>query len=420
MVKIKYQVLRTRAYILYITTAIATLVSGCSSESVIEPEKENISGSTDLMRFTITQEQQSKAATSRASTPLETGFMVSCYKHYDTANQQTVMPQYEVRHHTSGTSWDGNVRSYWTYDDVSGQYPHYWDYSAFPYRFNALAPYPQNTAGYELLDKKLVIPTAYYAQTCTNGLNTPTDRVAEPHLVAQVQRNTDGTDYDLMGEPSIINNASTTKSRDVWMPFHHINSKIRFGIYHATAWLTANKVYIKDLVINITSPQFATQAAGYAATGNATWRIDTGNSGFTDLSYVNPTTLMPYQIFRFDGGVEVEDNDLTERQTKQTAYFLHCPNGIMQIPQEKVQMTVSFDLYTADHSFYKSFRDVPVRTELENEPGVYQYSFDWRSGFIHTYYLVLGKLDDSLEITFTATLMPWEDITASLSTDLEK
>lgn len=396
-------------------------MSACSSESTIE-KIEEINASNDPMRFTTTEEKQSQPAT-RASQALTSGFMVSCYKHYGSDNQQTVMPQYEVLYHVTGDAWNGRTYSYWTYDDVKGQYLRYWDYSAFPYRFHAIAPYPTNTSGFILGDVSLKINATYQAQTCHNGMITPADNVAEPHLIAQVQRNTDGTDHDLLvSDPtkSEINNSSTTKSRDVWMPFHHLNSKIRFGIFHTTQWLTANKTYIENLKVNVTSPNFVTSATGYQASGSASWRIDTGNSGFIGVSTVPSSTSSGYPLLRFDGGESVEANDLRDKQTRQTAYFLQCPDGMMQIPQENVQMTVSFDLYTEDGNPYMSFQNVPVRLELDDQPGVYQYSFDWRSGVIYTYYLIIAEIADKLEITFTATLTPWEDVTGSLSTDLEK
>lgn len=396
--------------------ASAAFFAACTTDKVLE-EVQDITGSTDPMRFTVTKENLSP--NQRASNPLTSGFMVSTYKNFSQSNQQTVMPQYEVLYHVGGDAWNGRTYSYWTYDDVKGQYLRYWDYSAFPYRFNAIAPYPANPVGFVLTDQSLKINAPYYAQTCHNGLVTPDDNVAEPHLVAQVQRGTDGRDHDLLAatpEKEEINTGSTTKNRDVWMPFHHFNSKIRFGIYHNTQWLTANMTYIKNLKITVTSPGFVTKATGYSATSDGGWRIDTGNSGFTGLTKSTPTN----PIFRFDGGKDVDGNDLTERQTRQTAYFMQCPGGMMQIPQEHVEMTVSFDLMREDGNLYKRFENIPVRLEKENHPGDFQTYFDWAAGIIYTYYLVINEIDEKLEITFTATLTPWEDVSGSLSTDLEK
>lgn len=409
----------------------------CSSEETLT-EEGDISGSTDPMRFTTAKESQ-QTRTRATDNTLHSGFMVSCYKHYAETNQQTVMPQYEVRYHVTGDAWNGRTYSSWTYDDVNGQYLRYWDYSAYPYRFHAIAPYPANASGFVLSDKSLTIPVPYYAQTCHNGMVTPSDNTAEPHLVSQVQRNTDGKDYDafiMSYDKSELNNSSTMKNRDVWMPFHHLNMKTRFAVYHTTQWLTANHTYIQNLTVSVVSTPFATRATGYEATvsdrsdpgspepdangiGN-TWYRSTGNSGFTGVGTVTPSGNEPHEIFRFDGGIEVPGNDLRDCQTRKTAYFLQCPAGIMQIPQENVRMVVSFDIMNADGTLKKAFSNVPVRLELDDNPGTYQYTFNWQSGYIHTYYLVIGEIDEKLEITFTATLTPWEDIYGSLSTDLEQ
>lgn len=401
--------------------------------------------STDPISFTCSSQQDEVQQTTRASVLLTSDFMVSTYKAFAQTKQQTVMENYHVEYKTTGTAWDGNQRPYWDYTQVSGQYEKFWDYSNFPYRFHAIAPFPTNTTGFVLSDKSLSIPTPYSAQTCHNGMITPTNTVAEPHLVAQVQRNRDGKDYDLLtndpetlvASPTEITNniGSLALNRYVALPFHHLNSKIRFGVYHSTQWLTANKTYIEHLTISVTSPQFVTQASGYQASitpgnsGNSglptgSWYIGTGNSGFTDPKSVASATSSPYPIFRFDGGEEVADNDLAEHQTRQTAFWLQCKDGIMQLPQENVQMIVSFDLMNADGSLKQSFTNVPVRLEIpadnETDPPTYDYDFDWRSGYIYTYYLVIGEIEDKLEITFTATLTPWEDVTGSLTTDLEQ
>ena len=85
----------------------------------------------------------------------------------------------------------------------------------------------------------------------------------------------------------------------------------------------------------------------------------------------------------------------------------------MQIPQDGVKMKVSLKLLKADKSDYKTLTDVPIKLD-DTEV------FDWKPGYIYTYYLVIGGIPDKLEIEFTCTLTPWEDITGSLSTDLEQ
>lgn len=402
----------------YILSALMlTILSACSSTEELE-KVENEAASTDPLTFTcIAQEAEQEAATRANGSPslLTSDFMVSTYKAFAQSGQQTVMSNYHVEYKTSGNAWDGTVRPYWDYTTVPGQFERYWDYSNYPYRFNAIAPYPSPTK-IVLNDKQLTINAPYKMQSCLNGKTTPEDAEAEPYLVAQVQRYPDGKDYDLMkaSGKKEINTSKNTLNRSVALPFHHLNSKIRFGVYSTSHWATANEMYIKDLIINAASPQFVTNAIGYNAIstdGDYSWYRGTGNSGFTGISQASGIGT---RILQFDGGKDIEGNNLSKHQGRTSAFWLLCQNGIMQIPQENVQMTVSFKLYKLDGTLYKTYNDVPIK--LDDNTSI----FDWKSGYIYTYYLIISGIEDKLEITFTATLTPWEDITGSLSTDLEQ
>ncbi|MBQ0045924.1 MAG: hypothetical protein KBT33_00230 [Prevotellaceae bacterium] len=392
------------------------LLSACSSTEELE-KVENEAASNDPLVFTcIAQDAEQAQGTRAVSSPLTSDFMVSTYKAFAKDEQQTVMSKYRVEYKTSGSAWDGTVRPYWDYTTVSGQYEKYWDYSNYPYRFNAIAPCPGNTTKAVLNDKQLTINVPYKMQSCLNGQIIPADAEAEPYLVAQVQRNTNGKDYDLMtttGKKEININTATL-NRSVALPFHHLNSKVRFGVYTTSHWATANDLFIKDLIINVSSDRFATNAVGYNATstdGDYTWYRGTNNSGFTGVSQAS---AIGTRLLQFDGGKDIEDNNLSKHQGRSSAYWLLCQNGIMQIPQEQVQMTVSFKLYKMDGTLYKAFSNVPVK--LDDDTQV----FDWKSGNIYTYYLIVTGIDDKLEINFTATLTPWDDVSGILNTDLEK
>lgn len=424
--------------------ALAVLViMSCSKGGVIEEIHHIEPSSIDALKFTCQtqdneQERNARSADgkqTRASQLLTTGFMVNTYKAYGLSTQFTVMNAYNVEYKTTGTAWDGNIRPYWDYTTVKGQYEKYWDYSAFPYRFHAVAPFPTTPSTVLLSDASLNINATYRMQTALNGMVTPTDREAEPYLAAQLQRNTNGRDYDLLAttHPKEINTGSQTRNRYVELPFHHLNSKVRFGIYSTTPWTTANPLYIEDMTISVYSPNFVTQATGYHSDGTTTaptlpgtsttvldapgtersWYLGTGNSGFNGLTKVQlPTTHT--QLLRFDGGRDVTGNDLSLHQGRASAFWLQCPQGIMQLPQEDVQLCVTFNLRSMDGTLYKSFNDIPIQME----DGTRQYN--WLSGYIHTYYLIIGDIDDRLELSFTATLTPWEDISGSLTTDLEQ
>lgn len=428
-----YNITRTRVFagVQVTLAALAVLLFiSCSNGATIEKIEEiDINGKDPLAFTCLTDNSEQEHNTTRAAQLLTTDFVVSTYKAYNTPNQYPVMTDYHVEYKTSGTAWDGNVRPYWDYTKVTGQYEKYWDYSAFPYRFHAVAPYPTNPAHVTFNDKALTINAPYSMQTSLNGMVTPTDRVAEPYLAAQLQRNPDGRDYDLLStnHPLEINTGSQARNRYVALPFHHLNSKVRFGIYSTTPWTTANPLYIEGLTIRAYSPNFVTAATGYTATGTTapgaatvlgssaseySWYLATGNSGFTNLVFSSSAAETP--LLRFDGGKEVTDNDLSLHQGRSSAYWLQCKDGLMQIPQENVTLCVSFNLNRMDGTLYKSYNDIPIQLA----DGTRHYN--WLSGYLHTYYLIIGGIEDNLEITFTATLTPWEDITGSLTTDLEQ
>lgn len=383
-------------------------MAACTSDKTLE-EVRDITQGTDPMLFTcVGMDEESQTRASSDPTPLKSDFMVSGYKAYGlSGRQQMVMENYKVEYFTSGTAWDNTERPYWDYTTVPGQYEKYWDFANFPYRFHAIAPCPASTSGFVLTDNHLVIPATYQMQSCHNGMIEPKN--AEPYLLAQVHRDTEGKDKDLIADKA-INEGSPSKNRYVWMPFHHLNSKIRFGVYTRDNWATANKLYIEGMTIKATSNNFVTQASSYEATGDGSWKIDSGTSGFTGLTQATTAAT----LLQFDGGPNIEGNDLRDCQNHKSAFMLQCPDGIIQIPQEKVNMTVSFRLMQEGGSLYKEFTDIPIKLEDSNA-----IDFDWTAGYIYTYYLILGPFD-KLEITFTATLTPWEDVTGSLSTDLEQ
>lgn len=406
--------------ILAYMVATLALLTACTSERVLE-EEQDISGSKDAMRFTGINMVEEEVHNSRASSPLTTGFAVSTYKAFLDTKQQTVMQGYRVDYRVDG--WNNN--SLWEYSGVQGfdelQYHKYWDYANFPYRFHAIAPCPQQKSDFTLTDKALDIKRPYHYQTCADGLvitrdaaQQPTAEPAEPHLIAQVHRDADGRDKDIFNGRD-INTASTTRNREVWMPFHHVNAKIRFGVYSTFEWTTYNRLYIEGLTIRVTSPDFVTTAAGYQTTGTTSWRSD---EGFYDLTKLPTAADHTAPLFTFSGGESVEGNDLRDHQGQSSAYMLLCPDGFVQIPQKNVQMSVSFTLKDEDHNVFKEYTDVPIEIRLPDES--LQPLHEWRSGYLHTYYLVLGGVPDKLEVFFTATLTEWEDVQGKLQTDLEQ
>lgn len=438
-----FNITRTRKLVnVFMTLAgfAVPMCMSCTSSTTLEDIPEIEPTSVDALTFTCQMQENEKEHVTRASQGLTTGFAVSTFKAHGLTTQQTVMNCYKVDYKETRDDWNGIVVSNWNYVNVNNpvtstlQSEKYWDYASFPYRFHAVAPYPSDPEKVSLGDKTLTISVPYKMQTVKDGAISPEDAEAEPYLVAQVQRDEEGHDYDMFvgGSDNEINKNGSTLNRSVELPFHHINSKVRFAVYCTSPWATSNPLYIKNLKVDAysstSSTGFVTEAARYTATesgssasANTSWYIGTGTSGFTDLTKVPATPATHTTLLTFTGGKDVpdNDNDLSKHQSRSSAYWLQCPGGIKQIPQKGVQLCVSFDLYKkADSSKYKTFTNIPVKLELEN--GDFQEEFNWISGCIHTYYLIISGIEDKLEITFTATLTPWVDVTGSLSTDLEQ
>lgn len=394
------------------------VMCACATDTIVKEEDDDTPESFDPMSFTC-QIQDDVPTTATRATALTTGFMVSTYKSYAlTGKQQTVMDRYTVEYKTTGTAWDGNVRPYWDYTQVSGQIQRYWDFSNFPYRFHAVAPCPDNKSAVTLTDTEVKLDKGYSCQTVTDGVVSPSNAVAEPYMLAQVHRAADGADTDILAqddEHRNINTSSTSLNREVKMPFHHLNSKVRFAVYCLSPWVTANYLYVKDLTVKVSSSDFITSASGFnsTCTESSSWRPDVSPFGFTGLTKAaSSSTLLSYS--GMSNGTPLQDNDLRENQTQKTANFLQCKDGIMQIPQDGVKMTVSLKLLKADQTDYKTLADIPIKLDDNT------YVFNWESGYIYTYYLIIGGIPDKLEIEFTCTLTPWDDISGSLSTDLEQ
>lgn len=400
----------TRWFYMLLAVPALTACLVCCSESShigpeIEPEKPDDNHDTDYpMSFAASDNDG--AVTRATYTDLTTDFMVSTYKSYGSGNT-LVMDKYKVNYKQDG--WNNILK--WDYTVVDGQYIKYWDYSNFPYRFHAIAPCPTDKTGFVLTATELKIPAGsdnIDYQTCVNG--TPTNNADPKYYIAQVQRNktAENTDKDIISGEDINRNNGNELNRIVTMVFHRLTSKIRFGIYSTSPWTTANKLYITDLKIKVASDKFLTNATGFECTSNTGSFRDNGSFLGTTKKDDHPVLL------QYDGTVGTEKNDLSKFQGQSSAFFLECKDGLRQLPQKDVYLTVSFNLKNADGTTYKTYTDIPVKWDDVNP------LLTWKAGYLYTYYLVINNIDEKLEISFTATLTPWENISGSLSTDLEK
>lgn len=410
----------------------------CSSDHVIE-EVRDITQSTDPMRFSgINNQNQVTRTDPNIPNMLKDNFMVSTYKNFGAANQQTVMSMYEVNYEDYNSvygpvSWN-YISSESGHQFYQEQFEKYWDFSAFPYRFFAVSPAPiQDGAlspGFILTDQRLTIPMRYKYQTCTNGRTSPG---AEPCLVAEVVRSTTGQDFDLLDaeidgtSPKEINTSSQTKNRTVALPFHHLNSKVRFCIYCPNLGEGGEEHEVTNVKIKVSSPDFITSAA-YDALLDDSHSVMSGK--FTDPSYEDDVLLTieedyePYQ----SGHNLYYDTSIGQSMVK---YYFECPNGMWQIPQENVKLSITFtvqgrfDETTYDPAVlnidydggFTTFNDVPIVLKETN-----QDTYTWEKNTFYTYSIILGPFipaestypvgGDGKEqpIWFTCVLGEWDNV----------
>ena len=434
-------------------------LASCSSDTTITdiPDYEEH----DPLTFSVAS--SSTSVSRAASHELEQGFMVSTYKLYGSEQQQKVMDCYEASYDKTpyhGSKWntvgEAGVAPDYFYQT---QYERYWDLSAFPYRFHAITPCPKTAdnsniiKGFELSDQKLSIPdqyddgsgsttfVTYNSQTVSNGTITP-DYVPDPYLIAQVQRDADGKDWDVLQpvfnadgdltshKTQIVGSGSTERTRAVPLVFHHINSKVRFAIFADVDAFPAEPLTIKNVTITATNPdgpwgEFIYKVQGFISSLSGSDvsffdNIDYGDTKTDDDPVVLlkntsktydlrdafdrahayffdiPSTIVGYK----DGGSTPVYDDIYNSSGIKT------PGGLLQIPQKGVELFVEFDINNEHYSF---------QLEVNGKK-----TFDWRASCRYTYYIVVKHLVP-FEIAFTATIEPWVTVTSSnIDTDLEQ
>ena len=454
-----------RFFLKIISSVLAlSWLASCSSDGTIVDIPDYVEQ--DPLTFSVAS--SSTSVSRAASHELEQGFMVSTYKLYGSV-QQKVMYRYEASYGKTtyhGSKWNtvgeaGAAPDYF----YQTQYERYWDLSAFPYRFHAITPCPKTSVNtlitdFELSDKELTIPgnyqdpegtykyISYQSQSVTDGVVSPS-YVEDPYMIAQVERDDDGTDWDLLqakfdadgnltSTKSQINvGGSTTLTRAVPLTFHHINSKVRFAIFTTVSDFPVEALDIKNVRITAKNPKtqwkkFITQAAEFSATikGVAVtdnFFDDTDNffdkgkylssDGSTEATLIyNPTKKFDLKnatsrekAYFFDipstkvgekaDGTPIYDNIVNESG-------ITTPGGLLQIPQKGVELYVEFDINNEHYSF---------QLEVNGKK-----TFDWRASCRYTYYIVVKHLQP-FEIAFTATIEPWVTVTSSnIDTDLEQ
>ena len=395
------------------------LLVACGSEEVIDNV---LTESEDPMRFgSATMGVETKSGLRAAGDKLKHGFVVSSYKLPTTGGLQTVMERYEAVYKESpwyqNSSW-GTVGG--TPDFYQEQFERYWDYAARSYQFHAVAPNSNKRAaeyvtktGFTLTATELRLPDPpFKRQTATDGVVTPASSESEPYLVAQVERHLQGaasaTDYDmLVKDPSdatkaLVINAEkgTSSGRTVALPFHHLTSRVRFAIYTTVSSCPAS-LFIHNVTISASSASgFITGATSYEAT------LASGKN-FMQGDFKSPTregANAETSLLTLLTGATFPEAYLDQHVGKDKAYFFECKDGLMQLPQTDVKLSV--DLRIGSHRY-----TFPLKVGSED-------TFTWEPNKLYTYYIVVSNIDPFM-IHFTASLTDWEDVKGSFSVDLE-
>lgn len=413
----------------WIGALLCVSLTACTSDSTIQ--EEDVDDGSVPMQFS---QAVMSAPVRRAATTtnyLTQGFLVSCWKSFGSAKQFLVMDKYEVKYKTDPwanlSKWDYVGSTTEGYRKT--QIERYWDANAFPYRFYAISPCPAADSidkYFKLTDTELVIPTTYVYQTCNNGVLTAG---AEPYMPAQVEC-PDGSnvkDIDLLNNTVINkdrtqNGAATTYDRYVALPFHHLTSKVRFAIYNNYAKETPSDFHIYNVKVKVVSDTFVTEGMGYKADLE---KKDMLHGSFTTTT--KATSETERLLLQTD---DTKQGDLNKAIDREHAYYCECTDGMLQIPQTGVKMTISFDVYGLDyksdftstdgHIVYDKatktihYTDIAIKDDKNNID-----SFDWESNNIYTYVLKVSEFYP-LTIDFSAELTPWTYVYGNIETNLEK
>lgn len=410
---------------------LCAILTACSSNATLH-EEDVIEGTETPMQFS---EAAISSAVTRASSTnyLSQGFLVSCWKNFGSTNPQTVMSKYEVKYQTD--LWSNESK--WNYVGSTSdgfyqtQAERYWDEQAFPYGFYAISPCPSSDeiADFELSSSQLSIPSTVSFQYQT-GVDGVLSAGAEPFMPAQVicPDGSNEKDMDLLNNSAVIsknasyNGATTSYDRYVALPFHHFTSKVRFAIYSDYAKLTPDEFHLYNIKVKVVSENFVTEGQGYEAdlkNGN----MLTGSFLQTVLADDDADRLL-LQTTSSKWG------DLNVAVDRDHAYYCECADGLLQIPQTGVQLTLSFDVsgleYDSDFtsadgqivydqaSHVAHYTDIPIQDKSNNLS-----AFDWESNYIYTYMIKVSEFYP-LTIDFSAELTPWTDVYGSIETNLEK
>lgn len=318
--------------------AAALLIAACSSDGTVLEEKKEVVEERLPMTFSSSL-TSSTAATTRSSSlqTLYDDFKVGVWKNFGNTTQQNVMDGYQVAYSATTSKWD--------YVGIGSQIQRYWDLSAFPYEFRAVAPH---FAGATLAADKITLDVSshpFKAQTLINDVYNATDAESEPCVVAHVNRkkvDNNHVDQDAIANEEINDVSKTVATREVRMPFHHLISKVGFRIYIDDPQPTVKDYVIKlnSITISAVKTGFISESKTYTATASQGLGTGTFASSITSDEFV----LLQHGLYQVpDDNDNLVDLNLRDYLSREHTFDL-CPNFLQQIPQEDLKIHVQLQM----------------------------------------------------------------------------
>jgi hypothetical protein len=402
-------------------------LTGCSADSIVHEATETVQVPMQFYQTAV-----SHAAT-RYDNSLKTDFLVSCYKGMAWAAPQVVMNNYQVKYSADG--WTNQSRWEYVGTQTQGYYKdqiqRYWDVAAFPYEFYGVSPCPAPAVieSFTLTDTEFAMPTTveYAYQTCNNGL---VSEAVEPYYVAQVRCEdvSNANDKDVLNNASVIEKNASALSRYVAMPFHHLTSKVCFLLYNNYKKQLPETLYLNNMQIKVVSDDFVVAGRGYHAQLNNS--TDMLHGSFKEVT--TATSEAQKLLVQTDGSKQC---DLKQAVDLVHAYNCECPNGLLQIPQQNVKLTMSFEIHGVEYkenftnttvggggsiTYDKAtktvyYNNVPLLLGDGNNSSL----ITWAPNTINTYVIKINEFYP-LTVDFSAELTPWADVEGSINTNLEQ
>ena len=401
-------------------------LTACTADSTIQ--EEDVVDESAPMQFS--QAAVTTAVTRAGSShALKSGFLVSCFKGLGEGvynHPQVVMDNYEVLY--SSNDWAGVSKWDYVGTTTNGYYKkqvqRYWDISSFPYQFYAVAPCPSHTdiSSFVLTNTTFSMPESakYSYQTCNNGV---VSGGLDPYSIAQVQcSDMDNThDKDLINGNTIVKSGATTSyDRYVALPFHHLTSIVRFLLYNNYKKELPATLTLTNLQIKAASDNFVMAGDSYSADLTKT---DMLHGSFTNSTYATDVQKV---LLQTDA---TKICDMKVAVDRDHAYDCENPAGLLQIPQQNVKLTISFDVigvkYKEDFTNTTNggkitYTKANETVHYENVPiGDSNGLVSWAPNTIYTYVIKVNEFYP-LSIDFTAELTPWSDVEGTINTNLEQ